>query len=721
MRKNTRFQPLAPTLQLLRSTLLTGVFIMTLSPLPAQAAETHTPPQAPLQPKTLSLHGDNREDPYFWLRNYPEDPNVLKYLQAENAYTEAQMADTLPLQKALYKEMVGRMVEKDQSVPRKKGDYFYYSRIDAGQNYPVYCRRKGSMNGPEEVLLDLNAEAKGQDFMALGIYEVSPDQRYLAYSLDTTGAEAFTLMVKDLQTGQLLVERIPNTYYTVEWAADSQTLFYNVIDAANRPYRLFRHRLGTEAAKDTLVFEEPDERYNVNIGKTASGKYLIVQIESLTTTECRYIPAAQPDSTPVMIQPRIEGLEYHVQDSGPRFLIHSNDGALNFSLKQAPIAKPDRSQWKDFVPEQKGAKLESVKVFDSWAALIYRTDARQEVRVKHLLTDKQITLRFPENHFALWPAAEQDHDGNLLRVGYSSMLTPPSVFDIDLNTQELALKKQSPVPGYDAGRYVTERIYATAPDGVRVPVSLIYKRGLKKTGQNPTLLYSYGAYGSSTDTDFDANRIALLERGFVYALAHIRGGEDLGREWYLNGKLLNKRNTFTDFVASAEALVKDGFTSPHKLVIEGGSAGGLLMGAVSNLRPDLFQGVIADVPFVDALSTMLDPSLPLTVIEYDEWGNPNQKVYYDYIKSYSPYDNIAAKKYPNMLVLAGLNDPRVKYWEPAKFVAKLRATKTDTNLLMLHTNMSAGHAGASGRYDYLKEVAFKYAFFLKVLGLNGPE
>jgi oligopeptidase B len=718
MLKNTLFLPFNASLKLLSCTFFTGVLIMSSAPSFAQSVENPAPPHASSQPKTFTLHGDTRNDPYYWLRNYPQDPAVLKYLQAENSYTDAIMADTQPLQARLYKEMVGRMVEKDQSVPRKKGDYYYYSRIDAGQNYPVYCRRKGAMTAPEEVLLDLNAESKGQDFVALGIYEVSPDHRYLAYSLDTTGAEAFTLHVKDLQTGQLLSENISDTYYSVEWAADSQTLFYNVIDAANRPYKLFRHRLGTDAAQDSLVYEEPDERYTVSIAKTASGKYLILHIESLTTTECRYIPAAKPESAPVMIQPRIEGLEYHVQDSGPRFLIHSNDGAINFSLKEAPIANPDRSHWKTFVPEQAHTKLEQVKVFESWVALFYRTDARQEIRVRHLLTDKQSTLTFPEQHFAIWPSAEQDHAANTLRVGYSSMITPPSVFDIALDTQQLELKKQTQVPGYDATRYITERIYATAADGMRVPVSLIYKRGLKKNQQNPTLLYSYGAYGSSTDTDFDANRIALLERGFVYALAHIRGGEDMGREWYLDGKLNHKRNTFTDFIASGEALVAAGFTSPDKLVIEGGSAGGLLMGAVTNLRPDLFKGVIADVPFVDALTTMLDPSLPLTVIEYDEWGNPNHKEAYDYIKTYSPYDNIAAKNYPAMLVLAGLNDPRVKYWEPAKFVAKLRATKTDQNLLMLHTNMSAGHSGSSGRYDYLKEVAFKYAFFFKVLGLQ---
>ncbi|PIQ29048.1 oligopeptidase B [bacterium (Candidatus Blackallbacteria) CG17_big_fil_post_rev_8_21_14_2_50_48_46] len=688
---------------------------MTFSLPSVQAA---APPQAPVHPQKLEKHGDVRVDNYYWLRNYPQDPAVLKYLQAENAYTDAMMADTEALQDKLYLEMVGHMVEKDRSVPHQKGDYFYYSRIDPGQNYQVYCRRKGSMQGPEEVLLDLNLEATDQDFMDLGIYEVSPDQRYLAYSLDTTGAESFTLHIKDLQTGQVLSEQIPQTYYAVEWAADSKTLFYNVIDSANRPYRLYRHTVGSEPNKDLLVFEEPDERYNVEIKKTASGKYLILQIESLTTTECLYLPADQPTAAPVMIQARREGIEYHVQDSGSRFLIHTNDGALNFTLKQAPIQSPDASHWQSLVVERPDAKLEHLKVFDQWLAMIYRTDARQEVRVQHLITGKTATVDFPEQNFSVWPSTDQDFAKNILRVSYSSMLTPKSVFDVHLENQSLELRKQTSVPGYEPTRYVTERIYATAPDGVKVPVSLIYKRGLKKQGKNPALLYSYGAYGSSTDTDFDSDRISLLERGFVFALAHIRGGEDMGRKWYLEGKLQKKRNTFSDFVASAEALIQGGFTSPQQLVIEGGSAGGLLMGAVTNLRPDLFKGVIADVPFVDALTTMLDPGLPLTVIEYDEWGNPNKKPDYDYIKSYSPYDNLAAKAYPNMLVLAGLNDPRVKYWEPAKYVAKMRALKTDQNLLMLQTHMSAGHGGASGRYDFLKEVAFKYAFFCKVLGIQ---
>ncbi len=688
---------------------------MPMSSFSAQALE---PPRAPIIPRRLELHGDLRTDNYYWLRDYPQDPNVLKYLEAENAYTRQQMADVKPLQDKLYTEMRARMIEADQTVPFLKNGYYYYSRVEPGHNYRIYCRRQGSMQAPEQVLLDLNREAEGKAFLDIGVFEVSPDGRYLAYSVDHSGAESFTLHIRDLVSGQDLTEAIPHTYYTLEWAADSQHLFYTVIDDTNRPYRLYRHRVGTAAAADVLVHEETDERFNVEIYKTASENYLVLYLASLTTSECRYLPAENPTQAPVMVAARREGIEYRIQDSGSRFLIHTNDGALNFRLAEAPIQTPDIPHWKTFVAEQSATKLEQIRLFDNWAVLFYRTDARQEIRVQHLLTAKTWTLSLPERLFTVVPDGEQNYAANRLRIHYNSLLTPDTVFDVDLTTQALTLLKQKQVPGYEASRYVTERLYATAPDGVKVPVSLIYRRGLKKNGQNPTLLYSYGAYGASTDTDFDADRLALLDRGFVFALAHIRGGEDMGRQWYLDGKLLNKRNSFTDFIASAEALIQQGFTAPTRLVIEGGSAGGLLMGAVTNLRPDLFQGVVADVPFVDAITTMLDPDLPLTVIEYDEWGNPNQKEAYDYIKSYSPYDNITARAYPNMLVLAGLNDPRVKYWEPAKYVARLRALKTDQNLLLLRTHLNAGHSGSSGRYSYLEEVAFKYAFFLKVLGVG---
>jgi len=675
------------------------------------------PPLAERQPKEITIHGDTRQDPYFWLRE-EKNPKVLDYLKAENAYTEAYLADTTPLQESLYQELVSYLIETDSSVPRKKGEYYYYSRSEKGLNYRIYCRKKGSLTAPEQVLLDLNQVAAGHEYTSLGVFELSPDQRYLAYSVDTTGAEAYTLFIKDLVSGELLSERIEQTYYNLAWAADSRTLLYNVIDESNRPYKLMRHRLGTDPASDTLVYHEPDERFNVGVYKTASEKYLILNLESNTTHENHYIPADQPETDPKLIQARIQDLEYHVEHHGQDFIIHTNDGATNFKAVRTPIATPGKSHWQTLVPERPDAKLGEIAVFDTYMAMLYRTDARTQVRTRHLLNGLEREVSFPEQVASIYTYGEQDFQSNTLRVAYSSLVTPWSIFDVDLAQQGLELKKQDKIAGYDPADYVMKREYATAPDGTRVPMTLVHHKDLKLNGLNPTYLYSYGSYGISTDPDFHANAIALLKRGFVYALAHIRGGQEMGRKWYEDGKLLNKRNTFTDFIACAEALVQRGYTQPQQLAIEGGSAGGLLMGAVSNMRPDLFQSVIADVPFVDALNTMLDASLPLTVTEYEEWGNPNHKVYYDYIKSYSPYDNITAQNYPNMLVLAGLNDPRVKYWEPAKLTAKLRSLKTDHNILLLKTHMSAGHSGSSGRYDALKESAFKYAFLLKTLGLT---
>lgn len=676
-------------------------------------------PVAARHPHETTLHGDTRHDPYYWLREQ-SNPKVIDYLKAENAYTQAYMDDTQKTQDELYREMVGYLIETDQTVPRKKDDYDYYSRTEKGKNYRIYCRKKGSLNAPEEVLLDVNKMAEGKDYMSVGVFQVSPNHRYLAYSLDDSGAEAYTLYIRDLESGKI-VDQIENTYYSAEWAADNKTLFYNVLDEANRPYKLFRHTLGQSQSEDQLVHHEADERFNVEIYKTSSEKYLILELESNTTNELYYIPADHPEQTPTLIQKREQDLEYTVQHQGQDFLIFTNDGATNFRIARAPIAHPDRSHWETLVPERKDAKIESFQVFEKFMTVIYRTDARMQVRAFNLLNGLSWDVAYPESVASIWPHEKQDYSDNTLRVSYSSLVTPWTVFDYHLEAQSLELKKQDQIAGYAPADYVMEREYAQAPDGTQVPLTLVYRKGLKKDGLNPTYLYSYGSYGFSTDPDFSSNVIALLKRGFVFAIAHIRGGEEMGRKWYDDGKLLHKKNTFTDFIACAEHLVQAGYTAPEHLAIEGGSAGGLLMGAVTNMRPDLFQSVIADVPFVDALNTMLDPTLPLTVTEYEEWGNPNEKVYYDYIKSYAPYENVKAQDYPNMLVLAGLNDPRVKYWEPAKLVARLRHLKTNDNILLLKTNMSAGHSGSSGRYDALKEVAFKYAFMLKTLGLTNTE
>lgn len=677
---------------------------------------TAKPPLAERHPQEFSLHGDTRIDPYFWLRE-EDNPRVIDYLQAENAYTDSYMQDTVPLQDSLFAELSGYLVETDQSVPRFKHGYWYYSRVAKGQNYRVYCRRQGEMEAPEQVLLDLNALAAEREYLKLGVFEISPDQRYLAYSLDENGAEAYRLRIKDLSSGQDLPDTLEDTYYGAAWAADSRTLFYSVIDEAHRPHKILRHLLGSPAASDALVWHEPDERFNADVRLSADERYLLISLESNTTSEQHYLPADRPETLPVMIQARHQQLEYDAEPWGDSLLIHTNDGATNFRLMRAPLATPQREHWQPLVDEHADAKLESVGVFADYATLTWRMDARLQVEALDLRSGERWPIAFPEDVASIWPAGEQDYAGNTLRVGYSSLVTPPSVYDYALPSRELSLKKQDRIAGYEPADYVSERLYASAADGEQVPITLVRRKDLDPNRPHPLYLYSYGSYGISTDPDFYASAIALLRRGFVYAIAHIRGGEEKGRRWYDAGKLLNKRNTFTDFIAAAEALIAAGYTSPRQLVIEGGSAGGLLMGAVTNLRPDLFHSVVADVPFVDVINTMLDPSLPLTVIEYEEWGNPNDPVYYDYMKSYSPYDNLAAKDYPHMLVIGGLNDPRVKYWEPAKLVARLRTLKTDANVLLLKMHMHAGHSGASGRYDSLKETAFKFAFFLKTLGL----
>lgn len=674
------------------------------------------PPRAQEKPKTHTLHGDQRPDPYYWLNN-PKDADVINYLKAENAYTESQMESTKPLQKQLYQELVSYMIETDQSVPFQKDNYFYYTRQEKGKNYPIYCRKKGSLEAPEEIILNQNELAKGKEYHSIGIFEVSPDHRYLAYSVDDSGAESYTLFIKDLESGQLLPDKIEKVYYSAEWANDSNTLFYNVIDKAHRPYRVHRHTLGSDPAQDPLVYEERDEKFFLDIDKTSSKQYILLHSQSSTTSEVRYINADHPDSSANLLQARKNGRLYNVSHQGNHFYIHTNDKTINFALLKAPVSHPTDENWQVVVPEKKGAKLEIAKVFQDYIALVYRTNASQEIWVYSLKDQSLKQVSVPEEVATIWPKSEQNFKGNQLRFNYASMLTPWSVFDYDFATATLSLKKKDQVPAYDSTRYEMKRVYAPAADGTLVPITLIHRRGLELNGKNPTYLYSYGAYGISTDADFSSSRLPLLERGFVYALAHIRGGEDMGREWYLDGKLLKKKNTFSDFVACAEYLIHENYTSSEHLAIEGGSAGGLLMGAVTNMRPDLFKTVIADVPFVDALTTMLDPSLPLTVNEYEEWGNPEEKVYYDYMKTYSPYDNIKKTNYPNMLILGGLNDPRVGYWEPAKFAARLRTHKTDQNLLLLKTHMSAGHSGSSGRYDYLKEIAFSYAFILKTLGL----
>jgi oligopeptidase B len=679
---------------------------------------THpTPPIAKKQPKTLTLHGDTRTDNYYWLRER-DNPAVLAYLEAENAYTAAMMKHTEPLQEKLYQEMVGRIKETDWDVPEKIDDYYYYTRTEAGKAYKIHCRKQGNLDAPEEILLDENELAAGHNFFELGVYKISPDHRLLAYSEDTAGNETYTLRVKNLQTGQLLPAEIPNTYYSAEWANDNQTLFYTVLDEAKRPYRLYRHTLATEPQADTLIYEETDQTFVLSLRKTRSKTYLLLQSWQTNSTEVRYLAADDPAGEFQLIQLRRHKLEYSVEHHGDHFFIVTNDQAQNFRVMTAPTDNPAQENWQEFIPHRPAVKVDAVDAFRQHLVVYERENGLRQIQIIHLPARQSHRIEFPEAAYTCWPHPNPDFNSHLLRFGYASLITPDSVFDYDMNAQSRELKKQAEVlGGYDPTHYATERITAIAADGANIPISLVYKKGLKKDGQNPMVLYGYGSYGFSLDPGFVSHRFSLLERGLVFAIVHIRGGGEMGRPWYEQGKMLNKRNTFTDFIACAEHLIAQKYTSGDRLAIWGRSAGGLLVGAVVNMRPDLFKAAVAGVPFVDVITTMSDASIPLTTAEYEEWGNPAHKEEYDYLKTYSPYDNLQAQDYPHILATAGLNDPRVAYWEPAKWVAKLRTLKTNQHRLLLKTDMSVGHSGPSGRYEYLKDIAFIYAFILDRLVL----
>jgi oligopeptidase B len=659
-----------------------------------------------------ALHGDERVDPYFWMRDR-QNPDVLAYLEAENAYTEATMQHTLPLQTQLYEEMLGRIQETDLSVPYKDGDYYYYSRTEAGKAYPIHCRKKGSLDADEEILLDENLLAEGHEFFELGAFDISPDHQLLAYSVDTNGSELFTLYFLNLNTRELYPESIPETYYSLAWGNDCQTVFYTQVDAAHRPFKLFRHQLNSAIESDVLVYHETDDFYYLNIDKTRSEAYLLMNLSSKITSEIHYLDANNPTGEFQVIRPRTTGVEYDVEHHSDVFYIVTNDGAMNFKLMSAPVVSPGVEHWQTVIPHREEVMLSDVSAFVDHLVIYERTAGLPQIRIRQLASGKEHYVTFPEPTYEVGEGANPDFNTKTLRFGYTSLITPSSVFDYNLETQERELKKETPVlGGYDRSQYISERLQAIAPDGTKVPLSVLYKKGITPNGENPLLMIGYGSYGYNYPDNFSSVRLSLLDRGVVLAIAHIRGGAELGRKWYEDGKFLHKKNTFTDFIACAEHLIAQRWTSPNHLAISGGSAGGLLMGAVVNMRPDLFKAVVAQVPFVDVVSTILDTSLPLSAMEWEEWGNPNDKMYYDYMKSYSPYDNVEAKDYPAMLITAGLNDPRVSYWEPAKWTAKLRDLKTDHHVLLLKTNMDAGHAGASGRYEQLKEIAFEYAFLL---------
>jgi oligopeptidase B len=674
-----------------------------------------TPPVATKIPKIRELHGDRFEDDYYWLRD-KSNPEVTKYLQAENAYTDAVMKPLEGLQEQLYKELVARIKETDLSVPFRDGGYFYYSRTEQGKQYPIHCRKKGSLDAAEEIYLDVNALAKGHPFMGIGSLDVSDDGNMLAYSTDITGFREYALHVKDLRTGAVLPDTVEKVT-SVAWANDNKTLFYTTPDAAKRPYRLYRHVIG-ESAHD-LLYEEKDERFSTNISRSRSKEYLWFDVGSHTASEVRYLKADRPKDDFTLIAAREVNQEYDVDHRGDLFYIRTNKDGRNFALATAPAANPVKANWTMLVPHRADVMLQGVTLFKNHLVLFEREGGLPHIRVTNFTTNATHRIAFPEPAYTAMPTATPEFDTNVLRYVYQSFITPNSTFDYDMDAKTAKLLKQTEVlGGYDPKAYASERIHATASDGTKIPVSIVYRKTTKRDGTAPLYLTAYGSYGSSSNVGFSSNRLSLLDRGVVYALAHIRGGGDLGKPWHDQGRMLNKKNTFTDFIAVSEHLIAQKYGAKDRFVIEGGSAGGLLMGAVTNMRPDLFKAVVAHVPFVDVINSMSDASLPLTVGEFEEWGNPaKNKDEYEYMKSYCPYTNLAAKAYPTILVKTSLNDSQVMYWEPAKYVARLRTLKTDTNPLLLKTNMAAGHGGASGRYDRLKEVAFDYSFMLWQMGL----
>jgi len=683
----------------------------------ADQTDNPKPPVAKIIPKDVTVHGDQRIDNYFWLRE-KQNPDVAAYLNAENAYTDAVMHGTEAFQDSLYKEMLGHIKQTDVQVPYREGGYWYYSRTEEGKQYPIFCRKAGALDAPEQITLDVNELAKGQKFMALGAFMVSDDANLLAYSTDNTGFRQYKLHVKDLRTGAL-VEDVAEKTGSVAWAADNKTLFYTVEDHAKRHYRVYRHVLGS-GKPDDLVYQEQDERFNVGVQRTRSRKYVLMEIGSLTTSEMRFLRSDQPTGEFKLINPRRQDHEYYADDHGDQFLIRTNDKGRNFRLVTAPASDPGERNWKELVPHRPAVMLSNVDVFKDFYVRIERENALPHLTLVDFKSGVTHRIEMPEPVYSASPNNNREYDARLYRYGYQSMVTPNSVFDYDVEKRTSKLLKQVEVPGYDPAKYKSERLWATARDGTRIPISIVYRKDFQTNGAHPMFLTGYGSYGISIPVTFNSNMLPLLDRGFSYAVAHIRGGGDMGKPWHDAGRMSNKKNTFTDFIDSAEYLIANRYTSKANLVVQGGSAGGLLMGAITNLRPDLFRIVIAKVPFVDVVNTMLDASLPLTVAEYEEWGNPNKPDEYKYIRSYSPYDNLEKKAYPTMLVKTSFNDSQVMYHEPAKYVARLRTLKTDSNPLVLKTNMAAGHGGSSGRYDYLKEIAFDYAFVLSQLGLEKP-
>ena len=673
-------------------------------------AAPNQPPMAEKKSKTTTIHGDTLVDDYFWLRE-KTNPAVLAHLKAEDAYTETVMKPTAALQEKLYKEMLSHIKQTDTNVPYRWGNHFYYTRTEEGKQYPIFCRKRGSLEAPEEIVLDQNELAKGQKFMSIGLFVPSDDGNLLAYSTDNTGYRQYTLQIKDLRNGQLFPERVERVN-NLAWASDNKTYFYVTEDAVTkRSDKFFRHVLGTD--KTDLVYDEKDELFDIGTGRSRDKAVIFLELYSKTSTEVRYLPANDPNASLKVILPRQPEHEYDVDHRGDLFYIRTNKGAKNFRIVTAPVSDPSEKNWKEFIEHRPAVKLDAISLFADHAVLSEWENGLQHLEIVDFKTNKRKRIQFLEPVYSAGLSANREFNTSVVRYSYNSLVTPNSTFDYDMNNGKSTLLKQTEVPGgFDRTNYTSERVFATASDGTRIPMSLVYRKGVKLDGSAPLLLYAYGSYGISIPPTFSSSRLSLLDRGVIFAIAHIRGGGELGEEWRQAGRMMNKMNTFTDFIAAAETLVRKKYTSSDRLVIEGGSAGGLLMGAVSNMRPDLFKAVVSHVPFVDVLNTMLDATLPLTTSEYIEWGNPNEKPAYEYMKTYSPYDNVAKKNYPATLVKVSLNDSQVPYWEGAKLVAKLRAMKTDSNPLLLKVNFGAGHGGSSGRYDALKEIAFDYSFML---------
>lgn len=707
----------------MKKLILSFVIAMSTS-ISAQNWPSVKPPIAEKQEFVRVIHGDEVKDPYYWMIDYftkgKDSTKVVNYLKDENTYWETMMKDTEPLRNELFQEMKARIKEKDESVPTLKNGYYYYTKTENGKQYYKYCRKKGNLNAPEEILLDVDKMAEGKPYYSATGFSISPDNQKLIFGVDDVSRRQYHLFLKDLKSGKITDLKIKNTTGSATWANDNKTIFYtskNEITLLSE--KIMRHILGTDSSKDTVVYDEKDKSNYIGIGKSKNDKFILISSAATTSSEVRYINADKPFDDFKVFQPRMKDVLYEVTPLEDKFLITTNKDALNFKVMETPLDKTEVANWKDFIPHRKDVLVEGIDEFKNYLVLSERQNGLSQLVIMDRKTGNKEFLKFDEPDYTVYPSGNPEYNTDNFRFGYTSMITPSTQYEQNLKTgARKILKQQEVLGGYNKNEYTTERVFATAKDGTKIPISIVYKKGIIKNGKNPTLLYAYGSYGNSSDATFSSSRLSLLNRGFVYALTHVRGGQEMGRQWYEDGKMMKKKNTFTDFIDSGEFLVKEGYTSPEHLFAQGGSAGGLLMGAIANMKPELWKGVIAQVPFVDVVNTMLDESIPLTTNEFDEWGNPKNKDAYFYMKSYSPYENVEKKNYPNLLVTTGLHDSQVQYFEPAKWVAKLRDSKTDNNVILLKTDMNYGHGGASGRFDYLKDVALIYAFMLKLEGIN---